>query len=312
LSGAGLLASLTGGVSHRRQKLRLTLVVLAAALLLVTLARPQWGFAWEEAKQRGLDIVVALDVSKSMLAEDVSPNRLERAKLAALDLTRFVRSDRLALVPFAGGAFLQCPLTLDYGNFSENVRSLDAKTIPRDGTALPEAIETALTVFPPEHQNEKALVIISDGENHEGDAIAAAQKAAKAGMRIFTIGVGTAGGELIPERDTQGRVSFHRDAEGNVVKTRLAKSLLEQIAKEGNGFYLPLQGANTMELLYRHGLEPMPKSDLSGLRLRRYHEHYAWPLALAIVFLLVEMFVPERKAVKGVTGNRQLDAVRNP
>jgi Ca-activated chloride channel family protein len=282
------------------------------AAIRVTCASPQWGLEWEEAKQRGLDIVVALDVSKSMLAEDVRPNRLERAKLAALDLARFARSDRLALVPFAGSAFLQCPLTLDTESFVENVRGLDCQTIPRDGTALPEAIETALAVFPLEHQNEKALVIISDGENHEGDAVATAQKSAKAGMRIFTIGVGTTGGELIRERDTQGRVSFHRDAEGHVVKTRLGESLLQQIAKEGNGFYLPLQGASTMELLYRRGLEPMPKSDLSSRRLRRYHEHYAWPLALAIVFLLVEMFVPERKAVKGVTGNRQLDVVRNP
>ena len=290
-----LLGGLVIGVNKRRRKLRLTFLVLAVALLLLALARPQWGYEWEEAKQRGLDIVVAFDISKSMLAEDVKPNRLERAKLAALDLAHVVESDRLALVPFAATAFLQCPLTFDSETFAQNVRMLDVNVIPVPGTALPDAIETAMSVLKAEEQNEKALVIISDGENHEGDAIAAAQKAAKAGMRIFTIGVGTTEGELIPEHDAKGRVEFHRDADGNVVKTRLAESLLQQIATAGNGFYLSLRGANVMDTLYRQGLQPMPKTELGSRRLQRYYERYQWPLGLAIVLLLIEMFIPERK-----------------
>ncbi len=290
-----LLGALLTGLSPRRRRWRQALIVLAAALLCVALARPQWGYEWEEAKQRGLDIVVALDTSKSMLAEDVKPNRLERAKLAAVDLARLAQTDRLALVPFAATAFLQCPLTIQADIFSENVRLLDVNTLPVPGTALPDAIETAMTVLKQgQEENEKALVIISDGENWEGDALAAAQKAAKAGMRIFTIGVGTTEGDLIPTRDTKGRVEFHRDADGNVVKTRLNETLLQQIASAGNGFYLPLRGANAMDTLYREGLAPMPKSDLSSRRFRRYHERYHWPLALAIALLLAEMFLPER------------------
>lgn len=290
-----LLNTLLLHASPFRQKLRMVLLVLAVAFLLIALARPQWGFVWEEARQRGLDIVVALDTSKSMLAEDVAPNRLERAKLAALDLARLAKTDRLALVPFSGSAFLQCPLTMDNETFAENVRLLDTKIIPRDGTALPDAIETAMTVLTPDDRNEKALVIITDGENHEGDAVAAAHKAAKAGMRIFTVGVGTEAGEIIPVRDAKGRFDHHRDADGNVVKTRLARPLLEQVATEGDGFYLPLSGANSMEVLYHRGLEQMPKSELASRRLQRYHERYQWPLGLAIVLLLIEILIPERK-----------------
>lgn len=294
-----LLGALLSGLSPRRRRWRQVLVVLAVALLLVALARPQWGYEWEEAHQRGLDIVVALDTSKSMLAEDIKPNRLERAKLAALDLANLAQSDRLALVPFAATAFLQCPLTIANDIFAENVRLLNVSTMPVPGTALPDAIETAMTVLKSgEDQNEKALVIISDGENWEGDALAAAEKAAQAGMRIFTIGVGTTDGDLIPTRDTKGRVEFHRDADGNVVKTRLNETLLQQIASAGNGFYLPLAGANAMNTLYEKGLAPMPQSDLSTRRFRRYHEQYHWPLALAIVLLIAEMFLPERTSEK--------------
>jgi Ca-activated chloride channel family protein len=304
-----LLGSLIVGVSPLRRKIRLALLVLSVALLLVALARPQWGFEWEEAKQRGLDIVVALDTSKSMLAEDVKPNRLERAKLAALELGQLAKSDRLALLPFAGSAFLQCPLTSDSEIFAQNVRMLDTKTIPRDGTALPDAIETAMTVLKADESNVKTLVILTDGENHEGDPLAAAQTAARSGLRIFTIGIGTAEGELIPERDIKGRIEYHRDADGNVVKSHLAESLLQQVATEGNGFYMPLRGAKTMDTLYQEGLAPMPKSELSSRRVRRYHERYVWPLALAIVFLVIEMVLPERKSETGPANLRKRQSV---
>src|SRR5438128_7126825 len=197
-----LLAQLTVGVSPLRQKIRLALVVFAVACALLALARPQWGFDWEEAKQRGLDIVVAIDTSRSMLAEDVRPNRLARAKLAALDLMKLAKSDRLALVPFAGAAFLQCPLTLDDQAFLQSVDALEVGIIPVGGTALTEAIETAQTAFK-EGENFKILVLFTDGEDHDSGALAAAEKAAKAGLKVFTIGLGTANGELLRATDEQ-------------------------------------------------------------------------------------------------------------
>ena len=290
-----LLAQLTVGVSPLRQKIRLALVVFAVACALLALARPQWGFDWEEAKQRGLDIVVAIDTSRSMLAEDVRPNRLSRAKLAALDLMKLARSDRLALAPFAGTAFLQCPLTLDDQAFRQSVEALEVGIIPQGGTALTEAIETALHAYKEDADNYKILVLFTDGEDHDSGALQAAEKAAGAGLRIFTVGVGTPNGELLRVTDESGETSYIKDEQGNVVKSRLNETLLQQIASATGGFYLPLRGADAMETLYQKGLAPLPKSDLSSRLIRRYHERFQWPLALAIAALMAETLLPERK-----------------
>ena len=185
-----LLAHLTVGVSKTRQKLRLGLLVGAVVAIFLALARPQWGFAWEEVKQRGLDIVVALDTSRSMLAPDVAPNRLTRAKLAIFDLMRLSKTDRLGLVVFAGTAFLQCPLTLDDDAFRQSVETVNVGIIPQGGTALAEAIQTGLTAFKSEDQNYRIMVLFTDGEDHAPGAVAAAEKAAAAGVRLFTIGIG--------------------------------------------------------------------------------------------------------------------------
>ena len=236
-----------------RQKIRVGCLVLAVACLVLALARPQWGFDWEEVKQRGLDIVVAIDTSKSMLAEDIAPNRLARAKLAALDLMQRAKSDRLGLVAFAGTAFLQCPLTIDDAAFRQSVEALDVNTIPQGGTAIAEAIETALTAYK-EGDNYKVLVLFTDGEDHDSGALEAAEKAAKEGLRIFTIGIGTAEGELLRIKDAQGGSDYVRDEQGNVVKSHLNERLLQQIAgaTEG-GFYLPLRGAKVIDTLYDAG-----------------------------------------------------------
>ena len=169
-----LLANLTIGVSQTRQKLRLVLLAAAVFFLILAMARPQWGFSWEETKQQGLDIVVAIDTSRSMLAEDLAPNRLTRAKLAALDLMRLAKSDRLGLVAFAGSAFLQCPLTLDEEAFRQSVEALDTGIIPQGGTAVTEAIQSALTAFEKGNDNQKVLVLFTDGEDHDSGALARA------------------------------------------------------------------------------------------------------------------------------------------
>lgn len=293
-----LLAHLTVGVSARRLKFRMALLVATVVLILVTLARPQWGFHWEEARQRGLDIIVAIDTSRSMLAEDMAPNRLARAKLSAVDLKRLARADRVGLVAFAGSAFLQCPLAFDEEAFRQNVNALDVSIIPQGGTALAESIRCAEAAFKDKNDNHKVLVLFSDGEDHDGEAVEAARSAAKEGMRVFTIGVGTPNGELLRVKDANGRSDYVRDDQGNVVKSRLNEQLLREIAQAGDGFYLLLTGANTMDMLYERGLAPLPKSELSARRVKRYHERYQWLLGLAVSLLMLEMFLPERRRVQ--------------
>jgi Ca-activated chloride channel family protein len=305
---ARLLPGLIFGVSPARQKFRFTCIIAAVTLLIVALARPQWGFSWEETKVRGLDIVVAIDTSKSMLAEDITPNRLARAKLAALDLMQQAESDRLGLVAFAGSAFLQCPLTIDDNAFRQSVEALDVNIIPEGGTALAEAIKTAMDTNK-EGDNFKVLVVLTDGEDNDENALTVAETAAKAGMKIFTIGIGTAEGELLRIKDVKGRTDYIRDDQGNVVKSRLNEGLLQQIAgaTEG-GFYLPLRGAKTIDTLYERGLAPLPKSEGQEKLVKRFHERYHWPLGLAVVLLLVEMLWPERKRERKSERGEQLRA----
>lgn len=301
---ARLLPGLISGVSPARQKVRLGLIVAAFVLLILALARPQWGAAWEQVQQKGLDIVVAIDTSKSMLAEDIAPNRLARAKLAALDLMRLARADRLGLVAFAGGAFLQCPLTIDDNAFRQSVETLDVNIIPQGGTAIAEAINTALTAFK-EGDNFKVLVLFTDGEDNDENALAAAQTAAKEGMKIFTIGIGTADGELLRIKDAKGRTDYIRDDQGNVVKSRLNEALLQQIAGAADGAYYRLAGAKTIEDLYERFLAPLPKSEGQEKLIKRLHDRYHWPLAAAIVLLTIEFLLPERRRTRAKAAGRQ-------
>ena len=293
---ARLLSQLTVGMSPARRKLRVALLLLAVALLVITLARPQHGFDLEEVEQRGLDIVVAVDTSKSMLTTDIAPNRLERAKLAALELMQRAGTDRMGLVAFAGDAFLECPLTIDNTAFQQSVQALNVNSIPQGGTALAAAIDTALTAFK-EKDHYKVLVLFTDGEDNDNEsgALDAAKKAAEAGLKIFTVGIGTAAGDLIRVTDANGNSDYVRDEQGNVVKSHLNEPLLQQIAAAAGGFYLPLRGANTMDTLYERGLEPLPKTSAKEKLVRRYHEQFQWPLAAAMLLLLAQMFLPERK-----------------
>lgn len=299
---ARLLSALTVGISPRRRKIRYSLLVLASACLIVALARPQYGFDLQEVEQSGLDIVVAVDTSKSMLAEDINPDRLERAKLAALELMQDAKSDRLGLIAFAGQAFLECPLTVDDTAFEESVQALDVNSVSEGGTAIANAIDTALTAFK-ENNHYKTLVLLTDGEDNvnEAAALEAAKNAGKAGLKIFTIGIGTTQGALIHITGADGSSDFVRDAEGNVVKTHLNETLLRQIAGATGGFYLPLHGADTMDVLYDRGLAPLPKTQGVGRMIRHYHEQFQWPLSVAILLLIAEILLPERKKSSGQT-----------
>jgi Ca-activated chloride channel homolog len=292
---ARLLPGLVAGVSKRRQKAKLACLILGVVALIFALARPQWGFTWEEVKVRGVDVVVAIDTSKSMLAEDIAPNRFQRAKLAALDLVQLAKSDRLGLVAFAGSAFLQCPLTIDDTAFRQSVQALNVGTIPEGGTSLSSAIETAQTAFK-EGDNHRILVLMTDGEDQDTGAMETAKKAAQLGLRIYTIGIGTVEGELLRLKDAQGNADFVRDEQGNVVKSHLNEGLLRDIASatEG-GFYLPLRGAKTMDTLYAEGLAKLPKAEHQQKLVKQFEERYHWPLAIGILLLLAEMLIGERK-----------------
>ena len=310
---ARLLSNLTVGASPARQKIRFALLTAAVILAIIALARPQWGFDWDKVEQRGLDIVVAVDTSKSMLATDIVPNRLARAKLAALDLMQQARADRLGLVAFAGDAFLECPLTIDDTAFRQSVDALNVNTIPEGGTALATAINTALDAFK-EGDHFKILVLFTDGEDNdsEEDALAAAKKAGADGLRIFTVGIGTAAGEILRATDANGNSDYVRDPDGNVVKSHLNESLLKQIAGAGatGGFYLPL-GPQTVDTIYERGIAPLPKSESQEKLVRRYHEQFRWFLGVALLLLLLEMLIPDRKrAAKAAAPAAKLGAVK--
>ena len=293
---ARLLPGLIAGVSTTRQKIRAAMLVAAVVCLLLTLARPQWGFDWQEVSQRGLDIVVAIDTSKSMLAEDIAPNRLARAKLAALDLMQQAKSDRLGLVAFAGSAFLQCPLTIDDSAFRQSLDALDVNIIPEGGTAIGEAINEAARAFK-EGDSHKVIVLFTDGEDHDENALAAAKAAKESGVVIFTVGIGSVEGELLRIKNAEGKTDYVRDENGNVVKSHLNEALLQQIAgaTEG-GFYLPLRGADTMDMLYQKGIAPLPKSDAQEKLVKRPLERYHWPLGIAMLLLMAETLFPERRS----------------
>jgi Ca-activated chloride channel family protein len=291
-----LLPGLIAGVSSTRQKIRAALLIAATVFIIFALARPQWGYYQEEVAQRGLDIVVAVDTSKSMLASDIAPNRLTRAKLAVLGLMQQAQSDRLGLVAFAGSAFLECPLTFDDAAFQQSVEALDVNSISEGGTSLSEAIKTAAQAFK-EGDNYKVLVLFTDGEDNDTDtgAAQAAQAAAKDGLRIFTVGIGTAAGELLQTKDSNGNLEYIRDEQGNVVKSHLNEPLLKQIAADADGSYYSLSGANTMDALYERSLAPLPKSDSRSQWLKQPYERYHWFLAVALLLLIAEMFFPERR-----------------
>ena len=250
-----LLGGLTAGVSERRRRVKVWLLLGGVACLFVALARPQWGSRWEEVTRRGIDILLAVDTSRSMLAPDVAPNRLERAKLGIYDFVQKLEGDRVGLMPFAGQAFLLCPLTMDYGAFGESLQAVNTAIVPEGGTDIALAIETAERAFE-KGANHKILVLITDGEDLEGEAIEAAKSAAENGVTIHTVGVGTPNGELIP----LGGAGFVKDAGGEAVKSRLDEVALGEIAEFTGGVYAALGGRGEgLETIYREKLMLVPR-----------------------------------------------------
>jgi Ca-activated chloride channel homolog len=295
-----LFGKLAPGYDGHREWVKWLLVLAGWALVVLAMARPQWGGATVMAKRRGIDLVVALDTSASMLAEDVRPNRLEQAKRELSDLIRRMGGDRVGLVAFAGEAFTVCPLTLDHGTVLLLLESMNVNTVSTPGTNLEAAIEKARTAFVAGEDKHKALILVTDGESTEGDPLEQAKQGAHEGLVAYTIGVGSAEGEPIPERDEAGGVAgYKKDKSGRVVNTRLDEETLRKIADEMHGKYYRStpQGIELSAVLDE--LQQIEKKDLEGTLATNYEERFQWPLGMAVVLLALEFVLPTRRRVKG-------------
>ncbi len=290
-----MLSDLAASYSPIRKKLKIGLVLGSALFILLALARPQWGYDWRETKGRGIDLLIALDTSRSMLAEDIKPNRLERAKLAILDLLDRLEGDRVGLVAFAGTAFLQCPLTLDYDAYRQTLESIDTEAIAKGGSDLASAIAEAQASFA-EDDNYKILVLITDGEDLEAGGITQARLASQDGVKIYTVGVGSVGGELIPIGSDTGEPDYLRDDYGNPIKTSLDESTLIAIATATNSFYVPLGNTGQgLEEVYQRGLQPLPKLERKARLHKIPTERFQWPLGAALLLLMMESLLGTRR-----------------
>ena len=302
LVAARLQPVLAGSVSLVKRRLHFALVLGALACFGLALAQPRYGYTVEEAKRKGRDVLIAVDTSRSMLANDVKPNRLERAKFAAQDLINSLEGDRLGLIAFAGSAFLQAPLTVDYTAVFSALNELDTNIIPLGGTDIAEAIRTAADAFGKGESQSRCLMLFTDGEDLGADAIDAARKAAGT-MRIFTVGVGSADGSLIPVPGEEGGTQFVKGPDGQFVKSRLDEKTLAAIAEATGGFYSRLQnGPADMHRLVAEGLGKMKEQEIDARLSHRPIERYQWPLGLGIALIMSSVFVNERrrKSLNGV------------
>jgi len=283
-----LLDTVAPGARARPRYRRASALIAATALLIVALSQPKWGYHWEEVHRSGVDIVIAIDTSKSMLAEDLAPNRLGRAKLAVRDLLDMLPGDRIGLVAFAGSAFVECPLTLDYGFAKMILNDIDVDTIPYGGTNVGLAIRKSLDAFEDKRKEHKVVVVITDGENLEGDPIAAAEEARTMGVKIHAVGVGSTAGSLIPV-EVDGQRRYLRDSSGSPVNSRVDKITLEKICQTTGGKYTSASGVgDPLVALYDAVIAPMEERALGMSRIKRYEHRYQWPLAVALLLLLAE------------------------
>ena len=286
-----LVEALMPSYAKARVWVRLTLFSIGFLFFVVGLSRPQIGAKLKEHQTRGAEIMIVLDVSNSMLAEDYSPNRLERAKLAISRIVDKLQEDRIGLIVFAGDAFVQLPITTDYVSAKMFLNSISTGSVPVQGTAIGDAISTAMRSFSAQSEKSRAIIVITDGENHEDDPVEAARVAAESGARVFTIGVGSPEGKPIP---MDGELL--KDKDGNIVVTRLDEGVLQEVAAAGNGAYVRA-GNNEF------GLNPiiddirkMEDEKYSSVVFEEYDEQFMYFLAIALLFFVIEMLIGDRKS----------------
>ncbi len=288
-----LVRELMPSVSASKGWIRLTLFALAFFFFTIGLSRPQIGAKLKERNIKGVEIMIALDVSNSMMAEDFSPNRLERAKLAISSLVDKLRDDRIGLVVFAGTSFVQLPVTTDYASAKMFLNSINTESVPIQGTALGEAINTCIRSFSAQSEKSRAIIVITDGENHEDDPVSAAKQAADMGIKVFTIGVGSPEGKPIPYKG-----ELLKDKDGNIVVSRLDEKVLRDIASAGNGAYVR---AGMSEFGLNPIVDDIRKMDeemFNSVVFEEFDEQFMYFFAIALVLFVIEMLIGERKARK--------------
>jgi len=294
-----LLDQLLQSVSPSAQRFKPALIVLGVLFLVMALIQPKWGYHWEEVKRKGLDIVVALDVSKSMLAEDIKPNRLEAAKREIKSLINLLRGDRIGLVAYAGTSFLHCPLTLDYGTAKLFLNNLDVDAIPLGGTDIGGAIRTATRAFEGHEKKHRVLILITDGEDHKGKVTEAVEEAKRNGIVIFPIGIGRKEGAPIPFLDEWGRKSFVKDRGGKIVLSKLDPVLLQKMALVTGGKKGSIGiGSFPLEEIYQEEVSRMERRELESSRQKRFEHRFQWPLFAALLCFVAEAILSERKKSK--------------
>lgn len=285
-----LVEALMPSRSRSKGWVRAVLFALAWAFLVIGLARPQTGAKLAERTTRGAEIIVALDVSNSMLAQDYSPNRLERAKLSIARLTDKLQDDRIGLVIFAGTSFVQLPVTTDYVSAKMFLGSIDTGSIPIQGTAIGDAIRLSIKSFSAQSEKSRVIVVISDGENHEDDAVAAAKQAAELGIKVYTIGVGSPEGQPIPVNG-----ELLKDKEGNIVVTKLDEQTLREIARAGGGAYIHAGGEEFGLNPIIQDIRRMEDEEFGSVVFEDYDEQYMYFLGVALLLLVTGMLIGERK-----------------
>ena len=296
--GNPLLSKLVHPGVDKRHRSKTIFVVLAIIFLILALTRPRWGYQWENLHQRGVDVIVALDVSSSMLAEDIKPNRLERAKRKISDLLDMMEGDRIGLVAFAGTSFVQCPLTLDYGAARLFLSAIDTQLIPVQGTALGNAIKTSVKAFRSQEKKSKALILITDGEDQTGKALSAAKLAGDQGVKIYTIGIGGEIGAPLP--NSSGAGGFRKNQQGEVILSKLDETTLQQIALETGGSYVrSVTGDIDLNTIYKDQIKKhIEKKELKSERRKIWQERFQWFIFIALIFLVAETCLSEKRLLE--------------
>lgn len=291
-----LLKKLTPNYSTNKSALKLILLILSLGLLIVGLVNPKIGTKLETVKREGVDIVFAVDVSKSMLAEDIAPNRLEKAKRLVSEIINQLASDRIGIIAYAGQAYPQLPITTDYGAAKMFLQSMNTDMLTSQGTAIDQAIELASTYYDDAEQTNRVLFIISDGEDHsEGSTIDAVEDAVDEGITIYTIGVGKAKGAPIPIKRNGILESLKKDSQGETVITRLNEDVLVDIAGEGNGQYIDGSNTNTAVEFIKEELLKMDKKEFEAKQFAEYKDQFQWFIGAALLLLFLDIFILDRK-----------------
>lgn len=287
-----LMAQLMPDVSKYRPDIKFWLLFVSIGLFSMLLAQPQFGSKLETVKRKGVEVMIALDISNSMLAQDVQPSRLEKAKRLISKLVDEMENDKVGMIVFAGDAFTQLPITSDYISAKMFLESINPSLISKQGTAIGTAINLAMRSFTPQEGVGRAIIVITDGENHEGGAVEAAKEAAEKGIQVNVLGVGVPDGAPIP---VEGTNDFRRDREGNVIVTRLNEAMCQEIAKDGNGIYVRVDNSNSAQKAIEQEINKMAKADVESKVYTEFNEQFQAVAWIILILLLVEMLILDRK-----------------